>query len=179
MPYLRSGLPVKCQRHSGRFVNADLIQCISAGLDLDILVVDYLQLIAGGSRRTDNRVQELGEISRSLKGMARDFDILIVACSQLSRAVEQRPNHRPLLSDLRESGSIKQDADVVAFIHREYVYVTREDWMRRNPTQPYLENLAKLIFAKHRNGPGGTVKLYFKNGFKRFLDVEEQRELVR
>ena len=145
---------------------------------LDLLVIDYLQLIAGGNRRIDNRVQEMGEISRSLKGIARDFDIPVVACSQLSRAIEQRPNHRPLLSDLRESGSIEQDADVVAFIHREDVYSTREDWLRRNPTQPYPENLAELIFAKHRNGPVGTVKLYFKNDFMSFFDVEEQKELI-
>ena len=156
---------------------------------LDLLVIDYLQLIAGGNRRIDNRVQEMGEISRSLKGIARDFDILVVACSQLSRAIEQRPNHRPLLSDLRESGSIEQDADVVAFIHREDVYATREDWMRRNPTQPYPENLAELIFAKHRNGPVGTVKLYFKNDFmgfsmsrsrrNSFTDVRNGRSHVR
>ena len=92
---------------------------------LDMLVVDYLQLISGTGRR-DNRVQEMGEISRSLKGLARDLDIPILACSQLSRAIEQRPTHRPLLSDLRESGSIEQDSDVVAFIYREDVNTTRE-----------------------------------------------------
>ena len=144
---------------------------------LDLLIIDYLQLIAGGGR-IDNRVQEMGEISRSIKGMARDFDIPIVACSQLSRAIEQRPNHRPLLSDLRESGSIEQDADVVAFIHRDDVYMSREDWERRNPGRDYPENLAEIIFAKHRNGPVRTVKLYFQKDLMKFFDLETEREFA-
>ncbi len=134
---------------------------------LDLLIVDYLQLI-GGTGRTDNRVQEMGEISRSLKGLARDLDIPVLACSQLSRAVEQRPSHRPLLSDLRESGSIEQDADVVAFIYREDVYITREEWEKRNPSDPYPQNIAEIIVAKHRNGPVGTVPLYFRSDVSRF-----------
>ena len=144
---------------------------------LDLLIIDYLQLIAGGGR-IDNRVQEMGEISRSIKGMARDFDIPVVACSQLSRAIEQRPNHRPLLSDLRESGSIEQDADVVAFIHRDDVYVSRDDWEKRNPGRDYPENLAEIIFAKHRNGPVGTVKLYFQKDLMKFFDLEPEREAL-
>ena len=138
---------------------------------LDLLIIDYLQLIGGGGR-IDNRAQEMGEISRSIKGMARDLDIPVIACSQLSRAIEQRPNHRPLLSDLRESGSIEQDADVVAFIHREDVYVSREDWEKRNPTDPYPQNIAQIIFAKHRNGPIGEVPLYFRNDLVRFESLE-------
>ncbi len=138
---------------------------------LDLVIVDYLQLI-GGSGRIDNRAQEMGEISRSIKGMARDLDIPVIACSQLSRAIEQRPNHRPLLSDLRESGSIEQDADVVAFIHREDVYVSREDWEKRNPTEPYPQNIAEIIVAKHRNGPINTVPLYFRNDLVRFESLE-------
>lgn len=138
---------------------------------LDLLVIDYLQLIGGGGR-IDNRAQEMGEISRSIKAMARDLDIPVIACSQLSRAIEQRPNHRPLLSDLRESGSIEQDADVVAFIHREDVYVSREDWEKRNPTTPYPQNIAEIIFAKHRNGPVGTVPLYFRSDLVRFESLE-------
>ncbi len=138
---------------------------------LDLLIIDYLQLI-GGNGRVDNRAQEMGEISRSIKGMARDLDIPILACSQLSRAVEQRPTHRPLLSDLRESGSIEQDADIVAFIYREDVYTTREDWEKRNPTAPYPQNIAELIFAKHRNGPLGTVPLFFRNNVVRFESLE-------
>ena len=138
---------------------------------LDLVIIDYLQLIGGGGR-IDNRAQEMGEISRSIKGMARDLDIPVIACSQLSRAIEQRPNHRPLLSDLRESGSIEQDADVVAFIHREDVYVSREDWEKRNPTEPYPQNIAEIIFSKHRNGPVGTVPLYFRNDLVRFESLE-------
>ncbi len=138
---------------------------------LDLLIIDYLQLI-GGNGRVDNRAQEMGEISRSIKGLARDLDIPILACSQLSRAVEQRPTHRPLLSDLRESGSIEQDADVVAFIYREDIYTTREDWEKRNPTAPYPQNIAEIIFAKHRNGPLGTVPLFFRNSVVRFESLE-------
>jgi replicative DNA helicase len=144
---------------------------------LDLLIIDYLQLIAGAGR-IDNRVQEMGEISRSIKGIARDLDIPVIAASQLSRAIEQRPNHRPLLSDLRESGSIEQDADVVAFIHREDVYITREDWEKRNPSTPYPENIAEIIFAKHRNGPIGSVPLYFRNTLVRFESLES-REFTR
>ena len=140
---------------------------------VDLLIVDYLQLIAGAGNRTDNRVQEMGEISRSLKGMARDLDIPVLACSQLSRAVEQRPSHRPILSDLRESGSIEQDADVVAFIYREDVYTTRDEWEKRNPSDTYPENIAEIIVAKHRNGPTGTVSLYFRSDVVRFESLEQ------
>ena len=134
---------------------------------IDLLVVDYMQQISGGGR-TDNRVMEMGEISRQLKGLARDLDIPVLACSQLSRAVEQRPTHRPMLSDLRESGSIEQDADVVAFIYREDMYTTREDWEKRNPSQEYPQNIAEIIVAKHRNGPLGTIPLYFRSDVVKF-----------
>ena len=140
---------------------------LQAERGLDLLVVDYLQLISG-TGRGDNRVQEMGEISRSLKGLARDLDIPILACSQLSRAVEQRPSHRPLLSDLRESGSIEQDSDVVAFIYREDIYTTREEWEKRNPSEQYPENITELIVSKHRNGQLGTIPLYFRNDVVRF-----------
>ena len=123
---------------------------LQAERGLDLLIIDYLQLI-GGNGRIDNPV---------------------IACSQLSRAIEQRPNHRPLLSDLRESGSIEQDADIVAFIHREDTFVTREDWEKRNPTAPYPENTAEIIFAKHRNGPVGSVSLYFRKDLVRFESLE-------
>ena len=140
---------------------------------VDLLIVDYMQLITGTSNRSDNRVQEMGEISRSLKAIARDLDIPVLACSQLSRAVEQRPSHRPILSDLRESGSIEQDSDVVAFIYREDIYSTREEWEKRNPSDPYPENIAELQIAKHRNGPLGTVSLYFRSEVVRFESLEQ------
>jgi replicative DNA helicase len=114
----------------------------------------------------------MGEISRSLKGLARDLDVPVLACSQLSRAPEQRPSHRPILSDLRESGSIEQDADVVAFIYREDVYTTQEEWDKRNPADPYPENIAEIIVFKHRNGPTGNVPLYFRNGVVRFESLD-------
>ena len=149
---------------------------LQAERGLDMLIVDYLQLISGsGKGRIDNRVQEMGEISRSLKGLARDLDIPILACSQLSRAVEQRPNHRPMLSDLRESGSIEQDADIVAFIYREDVYTSREEWDKKNPTEPYPQNVAEIIVSKHRNGPLGTVSLYFRSDLVRFEGLESRQ----
>ena len=134
---------------------------------LDLLVVDYLQLIVGKGRG-DNRVQEISEISRSIKGTARDLNVPIITCSQLSRLVEGRPGHRPQLSDLRDSGSIEQDADVVLFIFREDVYYTEEDWEQHFPTRPYPRNLAEIIVAKHRNGPTGSVKLRFRDNLIRF-----------
>ncbi len=147
---------------------------------VDMLIVDYLQLIASRAR-AENRVQEMGEISRAIKGMARDLDIPVFACSQLSRAVEQRPSHRPILSDLRESGSIEQDADVVAFIYREDQYTSREEWESKNPTIPYPQNIAEIIVAKHRHGPVDTIPLYFRKEVARFENLERparSRELV-
>ena len=146
---------------------------LQAERGLDLLVVDYLQLMSTASGRSDNRVQEMGEFSRSLKGMARDLDIPVVACSQLSRAPEQRPSHRPILSDLRESGSIEQDADVVTFIYREDKYTSREDWERTHPTDPYPDSVAEIIVAKHRKGPTGTVPLYFRDDVVRFENLDQ------
>ena len=137
---------------------------------LDLLIVDYLQLIQGRNpgRGGENRVQEISEISRSIKGMARDLRVPIVTCSQLSRIVEGRPGHRPLLSDLRDSGSIEQDADIVMFIYREDVYYTEEEWQQHFLDRPYPRNIAEIIVAKHRNGPTGSVKLRFRNNLVRF-----------
>ena len=135
---------------------------------LDLLVVDYLQLIQGRSGRSDNRVQEITEISRSLKILARDLNIALITCSQLSRGVEQRTGHRPMLSDLRDSGSIEQDADIVMFLHREDVYFTEDEWDQQFPGRPYPRNIADLIVAKHRNGPTGNLQLLFRNNFVRF-----------
>jgi replicative DNA helicase len=144
---------------------------------LDLLVVDYLQLIASENSRNPNRVQEISAISRALKGMARDLNIPVIAVSQLSRAVEMRPSHRPQLSDLRESGSIEQDADIVMFIYREDLYTTEAEWYQRFPDgRPYPRNIAELIIAKHRNGPIGDLKLLFRSHLLRFdpapVDVE-------
>ena len=139
---------------------------------LDLLVVDYLQLVQGPGRGySANRVQEISEISRSLKALARDLNVGLIACSQLSRLVENRPSHRPLLSDLRDSGSIEQDADVVMFIHREDVYTTEDEWEQQHPGQPYPEGIAEIIVAKHRNGPTGSLNLRFHNNLVRFEDL--------
>ena len=135
---------------------------------LDLLVVDYLQLIQGRSGRSENRVQEISEISRSLKIMARDLNIGVITCSQLSRGVEQRPGHRPMLSDLRDSGSIEQDADVVMFLHRDDVYFTEDEWDQEFPGRPFPRNIADLIVAKHRNGPTGNLQLFFRDNLVRF-----------
>jgi replicative DNA helicase len=141
---------------------------------LDLLVVDYLQLIQGRGRG-DNRVQEISEISRSVKGMARELNVPVLTCSQLSRVVEGRPGHRPQLSDLRDSGSIEQDSDIVMFIHREDIYYTEEEWEQHNPTRDYPRNLAEIIVAKHRHGPTGSVKMRFRDNLVRFdaLEVDD------
>jgi replicative DNA helicase len=110
----------------------------------------------------ENRVQEVSQISRNLKVLARDLDVPIIALSQLSRAVEQRHDKRPILSDLRESGSIEQDADLVAFIYRDEYY---------NPEETDQQGLAEVILAKHRNGPTDTIKLSFLKRFAKFADL--------
>ncbi len=138
---------------------------------VDLIVVDYLQLISGSGVRGENRVTELGHITRSLKAIARDLNVPVIAISQLSRAIEQRQDHHPMLSDLRESGSIEQDADVVSFIHREDRYVTKEQWEQRQTSEPYPENLVQLVIAKNRHGQTPTVDLYFRGHFFRFENL--------
>ncbi len=128
--------------------------------DLGLIVVDYLQLMTSGTT-AENRVQEVSQISRNLKLLARDLDIPILAMSQLSRAVEQRHDKRPILSDLRESGSIEQDADLVAFLYRDDYYNDESD----------QQGLAEVILAKHRNGPTDTVKLSFLKRYAKFSDL--------
>jgi replicative DNA helicase len=123
---------------------------LQAEQNLGLIVVDYLQLMAG--RNTDNRVQEVSEISRSLKVLARELNVPIIALSQLSRGVENRPDKVPQLADLRESGSIEQDADVVMFIYREDMYKGKDS---QRP------NIAEIHIKKHRNGPTGQVDLFF------------------
>ena len=137
----------------------------------DLIIVDYLQLIRGAAGRNENRVLELGEITRSLKGIARELNVPVLAISQLSRYVERRPDHRPQLADLRESGSIEQDADVVMFIHREDRYQKQEEWGQHHPADPYPENIAEIMVEKHRHGPVGTVSLYFNGPLARFEDL--------
>jgi len=142
---------------------------------IDLVIVDYLQLIRGDSR-AENKVQEVSEISRALKALARELNAPLIAVSQLSRAVEMRTPHIPQLSDLRDSGSIEQDADVVMFIYREDMYYKKEDWDRHNPDKPYPEGIATIIVAKHRNGPGGNRNLRFRKHITKFesCPVEDQ-----
>jgi len=130
---------------------------------LDLIMVDYLQLMTVG-KRVENRVQEVSQISRELKVLARELNVPVLAAAQLSRAVEQRGDKRPMLSDLRESGSLEQDADVVMFIYRPEVYA-KEDEVIENP------GLAQIIVEKHRNGPTGTVELIFHKDFAQFIDA--------
>jgi len=132
---------------------------------LDLLIVDYLQLMSGGGRRYENRTQEVSAISRGLKGLAKELKVPVIALSQLSRAPESRGgDHRPQLADLRESGSIEQDADVVAFIFREEVY---------KPDDPELDGVAEIIIAKQRNGPTGKVRMAFVKRSTRFESMAE------
>ena len=137
---------------------------LAAQAPLGLLVIDYLQLMQGRSR-DGNRVQEISEISRSLKALARELDVPIVALAQLSRGVESRQDHRPMLSDLRESGSIEQDADIVMFIYRDEVYNASTD----------RQGIADIIVAKHRNGPVGQVSLRWLEQTARFVDLELYR----
>jgi len=140
---------------------------------LDLIIVDYLQLMHGGVP-AENRVQEISYITRSLKELARELNVPVLAVSQLSRAVEARATHIPMLSDLRESGSIEQDADVVLFIYREDAYVRRDEWERVHPDRPsdsYPAGMAQIIVAKHRNGPTGTMNLRFREKTARFEDL--------
>ena len=140
---------------------------------LDFIVIDYMQLVTTNKGNRDtNRAQEVSEISRQIKAMARDLRVPVIAISQLSRAIEHRQSHRPLLSDLRESGSIEQDADVVMFIHREEKFTTREDWMKNNPGIPYPEGQAEIIIAKHRNGPTDTIPLGVYESIGRFITID-------
>ena len=139
---------------------------------VDLILVDYLQLVQGRHRGGPaNRVQEITEISRALKVLAGEMDASVIACSQMSRMVENRPSHRPQLSDLRDSGSIEQDADVVAFIHREDLYTTEEEWAQTHPGHEYPSNIAEIIVAKNRKGPTGSIRLEFRDHLVRFDPV--------
>ena len=130
---------------------------------LDMIIIDYLQLMSGSvGKRSDSRQQEISDISRSLKAVARELNVPVISLSQLSRAVEQRPDHRPMLSDLRESGAIEQDADVVMFIYRDDYY--------NHDTEK--KGIAEIIIAKQRNGPIGTVELVWLPDYTKFANLE-------
>ena len=134
---------------------------------LDLIIIDYLQLMQGSNTKNsgDNRQAEIAEISRSLKALARELNVPIIALSQLSRSVENRQVKKPMLSDLRESGSLEQDADIVMFLYREDYY----------DPQTTNQNITEVIIAKHRNGPVDTVKLYFKKEYTRFDNLSKMQ----
>ena len=131
--------------------------------DLKLVIIDYLQLMSGSSGRNVSRQQEISDISRSLKALARELSVPVIALTQLSRAVEQRPDQRPMLSDLRESGAIEQDADVVMFIYRDDYY--------NKDTE--LKGVAEIIIAKQRNGPIGTVNLAWLPDYTKFANIQK------
>ena len=133
---------------------------------LDVVMVDYMQLMSAGRAYENNRVQEISYISRSLKDLARELKVTMLSTAQLSRAVEQRQDKRPQLSDLRESGSIEQDADAVMFLYRDEVY---------NPETTEFPNQADVLLSKHRHGPTGAIQLYFEKSITKFMDVNMQR----
>ena len=139
---------------------------LKAEHNIALIVIDYLQLMSG-SGRIENRQQEISEISRSLKSLARELNVPVIALSQLSRAAEQRPSHKPQLSDLRESGAIEQDADLVAFIFREEYY---------EPDNPEVRGIAEINIGKQRNGPTGTLQLAFIKEYTRFENLAKRAE---
>lgn len=134
--------------------------------DIGLVIIDYLQLITGSSKKSESREQEIGKISRSLKILAKELNVPVIALSQLSRAVEQRTDHRPMLSDLRESGSIEQDADIVMFLYRDEVY----------DKESKKKGIAEVIIAKQRGGSTGTVELVWMGNYTKFLNLEQHRE---
>ncbi len=134
--------------------------------DLGLVIIDYLQLMQGSKSKSDNRQQEISEISRSLKILAKEINVPVICLSQLSRAPEARTDHRPILSDLRESGAIEQDADIVMFLYRDDYY---------NP-ETEKKNIAELILAKHRNGSTGTVELVWLGQYTKFANLEKFRQ---
>ena len=134
--------------------------------NIGLVVIDYLQLIQGSGKRGASREQEISEISRSLKILAKEINVPVIALSQLSRAVEQRPDHRPMLSDLRESGAIEQDADIVMFLYRDDYYNEESE----------KKNIAEVILAKHRAGSTGTVELLWLASYTKFANIERYRE---
>ena len=133
--------------------------------NIGLVVIDYLQLIQASNKRNGSREQEISEISRSLKILAKELNVPVIALSQLSRAPEQRPDHRPMLSDLRESGAIEQDADIVIFLYRDDYYNEDSD----------KKNIAEVIMAKHRAGSTGTVELLWLGNYTKFVNIDKTR----
>jgi replicative DNA helicase len=138
--------------------------------NINLIIIDHLGLVQGDSR-IDNRVQEISYITRSLKVMARELNIPVMVVSQLSRASEWRASHKPQLSDLRDSGSIEQDADVVLFIYRDEYYYDEETWAKEHPNEEYPAGIAEVIIAKHRNGATGEIKLRFESTLAKFENM--------
>ena len=134
--------------------------------NIGMVVIDYIQLVQGSNKRNGSREQEISEISRSLKILAKEINVPVIALSQLSRSVEQRPAHRPMLSDLRESGAIEQDADIVMFLYRDDYY---------NPDTD-KKNIAEVILAKLRGGSTGTVELLWLGNYTKFANLDKYRE---
>ena len=140
---------------------------------LKLIIIDYLQLISGNSNNRESRQQEVSDISRQLKMLARELEVPVIALSQLSRSVEQRPNKRPMMSDLRESGAIEQDADIVTFLYREDYYAKNND-----KNEDVKETgLTEVIIAKHRNGATGEVNLSFQKDFSRFTNISNRTDI--
>ena len=134
--------------------------------NIGMVIIDYLQLVQASGKKNGTREQEISEISRSLKILAKELDIPVIALSQLSRAAEARQDHRPMLSDLRESGAIEQDADIVMFLYRDDYY---------NPDSE-KKNIAEIILAKHRAGSTGTIELLWLGNYTKFVNIERYRE---
>ena len=151
---------------------------------LDLIIVDYIQLLQGSGKRSDNRVQEVTEITTSLKALAKELNVPVIGLSQLSRQVESRDDKRPQLADLRESGSIEQDADVVMFVYREEYYLQNKEPRPGTPEHEtwttemdLVHGKAEVILAKQRHGPTGTVDLQFEGQFTRFSDLSDDSHL--
>ncbi len=177
----------KLSRMAGRLADSNIFIDDTAGLDIirlsararrmaleqniGMLIIDYMQLMEA-PKGFDNRQQEISFISRSLKGLAKQLNVPVIALSQLSRAVEQRPDKRPMLSDLRESGAIEQDADIVMFVYREEFYIKDHS----DPRFKEVENTAEIIIGKHRNGPVGTVPLAFLKQYGKFADLARDND---
>ena len=145
-------------------LSQNLRQLLKMEKNIGLVVIDYLQLISGSNKRNGSREQEISEISRSLKVLAKELNVPVIALSQLSRAVEQRDDHRPMLSDLRESGAIEQDADIVMFLYRD-------DYYNKESAE---KDIAEVIIAKQRGGSTGTVKLYWMGNYTKFVNIERR-----